>query len=192
MKKLFLTSLLAVFAVSGAQAADYFVGGAAGLTLNDAHDNEIAVSAEVGRHYNDTWDFGLGAELGYSRVDSENGLYAYGVNGFARYKLAQFGDFKLLLKGSVGLGFGTISSSFDYVDGETVTGLSASIVPMVTYDVSESFTLYANLNFLGFNASYVFENDTLGTAKAWNIGVGMDSSNVFNTGAFKVGFLYNF
>jgi len=192
MKKILLTSLLAVFAVSGAQAANYFVGGSASLSLDDTHKNTIEVSPEIGWYYNENWDFGLNVDLGYARSDADNGLWGYGIGGFARYKVAQFGDFKLLLKGSVGAAFATVTSNVDAIDGETTAALAASIAPMVTYDVSESLTLYANLNFLGVSASYMFENDTLGIGNDWAFNAGVDSSNVFNTGDFKVGFLYNF
>jgi hypothetical protein len=63
---------------------------------------------------------------------------------------------------------------------------------MITYDVSESFTLYANLNFLGVSAGYNFENKDLWVADAWRFGAVVDSGNVANTGDLQIGFLYNF
>ena len=194
MKKLILTSLLAVFAATGANAADYFVGGAVSLNLNDEHTNVMGIAPEVGWKYNDNWDFGIGAGFMYNRdsdlVDTDR--YEYGVDLFARYKVAQWGNFKLLLKGTVGADFATYSSDVDAIDGETSIALGASIAPMVTYDVSEAFTLYANLNFMGISAGYTFENEDLKIDDSWNIGLFGDSANVLNTGSFKIGFLYNF
>ena len=192
MKKILLTSLLAVFAVSGAQAADFFVGGGASLNMDDTHSNVIGISPEVGWKYNDNWDFGLGLGLNYNRDDADNGRYFYNVNAFTRYKLAQFGNFKLLLRGDVGAGFITLASENEALDGETAAMLSLSIAPMVTYDVSESFTLYANLNFLGVTANYQFENEKMGMQKSWWFGAFADSADVFDTGALQIGFLYNF
>lgn len=197
MKKIVLTSLLAVFAAASANAADYFVGGAASLKLNDEHTNVMGIAPEVGWKYNDNWDFGVGAGFMYNRdltsadlVDIDR--YEYGVDLFARYKVAQWGNFKLLLKGTVGADFATYSSDMDAIDGETSIALGASIAPMVTYDVSEAFTLYANLNFMGISAGYTFENEDLNIDDGWNIGLFGDSANVLNTGSFQIGFLYNF
>ena len=197
MKKIVLTSLLAVFAAASANAADYFVGGAASLKLNDEHTNVMGIAPEVGWKYNDNWDFGIGAGFMYNRdlasadlVDIDR--YEYGVDLFARYKVAQWGNFKLLLKGTVGADFATYSSDMDAIDGETSIALGASIAPMVTYDVSEAFTLYANLNFMGISAGYTFENEDLNIDDGWNIGLFGDSANVLNTGSFQIGFLYNF
>ena len=194
MKKLILTSLLAVFAATGANAADYFVGGAVSLNLNDEHTNVMGIAPEVGWKYNDNWDFGIGAGFMYNRDSDLVGTdrYEYGVDLFARYKVAQWGNFKLLLKGTVGADFATYSSDMDAIDGETSIALGASIAPMVTYDVSEAFTLYANLNFMGISAGYTFENEDLEIDDSWNIGLFGDSANVLNTGSFKIGFLYNF
>lgn len=197
MKKIVLTSLLAVFAAASANAADYFVGGAASLKLNDEHTNVMGIAPEVGWKYNDNWDFGIGAGFMYNGDLASTDLvdidrYEYGVDLFARYKVAQWGNFKLLLKGTVGADFATYSSDMDAIDGETSIALGASIAPMVTYDVSEAFTLYANLNFMGISAGYTFENEDLNIDDGWNIGLFGDSANVLNTGSFQIGFLYNF
>lgn len=197
MKKIVLTSLLAVFAAASANAADYFVGGAASLKLNDEHTNVMGIAPEVGWKYNDNWDFGIGAGFMYNGDLASTDLvdidrYEYGVDLFARYKVAQWGNFKLLLKGTVGADFATYSSDMDAIDGETSIALGASIAPMVTYDVSEAFTLYANLNFMGISAGYTFENEDLKIDDGWNIGLFGDSANVLNTGSFQIGFLYNF
>ncbi len=190
MKKIFLTSLLAVFAVSGAQAANYFMGGSAGLSMDDTHKNQIMVSPELGWNYNSNWDFGLGVDFAYTHDNDD--LFNYGVHGFTRYKLAEFGGIKLLMKGSIGADFATFSSDNAAIDGETATSLTASVIPMITYDLSESFTLYANLNFMGVYAGYTFKNDNLDLKDGWNFGAFADASNVANTSDFQIGFLYNF
>ncbi len=192
MKKILLTSLLAFFAVSSVQAADFFVGGGASFNTNEAHANYIGVSPEIGWKYNDNLDLGFGVSLNYSRIDADNGNYFYGANMFSRYKIAQFGDFKLLLRGGLNASFITRVSDDETLDGETSTMLGLSITPMITYDISESFTLYANLNFLGVSASYQFENEKIGMTEYWRIDAFADSADVFNTGYFQIGFLYNF
>lgn len=199
MKKIALTSLLTVMVIGNAHAAtNYFVGGSAGISLDSEHATVLNVAPEFGWKYNDNWDFGVAAHFGYDHkylveeYGEEGEAYAYGVGGFARYKLAEFGDFKLLLKGSVGLDMWTGVPDDEDLDDETATAITGMIIPMVTYDVSENFTLYANLNFLGVYAGYNFKNEDLGITESWELGAGVDSDNVANTGNFQIGFLYNF
>lgn len=202
MKKLALSSLVALFAVSSANAAtNYFVGGAAAISTNDNHTSVLGVAPEFGWKVDSNWDMGVGATFGYEHKDSdviaEYGddarAYTYGADVFARYKAAQFGGVKLLLKGSVGADFVTYTSEKNKaVDDETAWSLGAAVIPMITYDISESFTLYANLNFLGVYAGYNFKNDDLNINKSWGFGAGVDSGNVANTQDFQIGFNYNF
>ena len=203
MKKLALTSLIAMFAFTGAHAAtNYFVGGAARLTTDDDHATVLSVAPEVGYKYNANWDLGVFANFGYDHKDTvyvpkyaitaDVSTYTYGAGAFARYKVAQMGGVKLLLKGSVGVGFTTYDPEISGQDSETLTTINAAVIPMVTYDVSPAFTLYANLNFLGVNAGYNFKNDDMGIDSSWNVRAAADSNNVANTGAFQIGFNYNF
>lgn len=197
MKKVLLTSLMAVFAVSSAQATDYFVGGSAGFELNNEHKNAAMIAPELGFKYDDKLDFGADVIFAYEKDEAlsdkyTKDTYAYGAGVFARYEVAQFGGVKLLLKGRVGADFETYSSDDKKVDGETAISLNATINPMITYDISDSFTLYANLNFLGISAGYNFENKDLDQKSSWNIGGMANSDNVANTSDFQIGFLYNF
>lgn len=199
MKKLALSSLIAVFAVSGANAAtNYFVGGNTNIQLNDDHATILSVAPEFGWKMNSNWDLGAYANFGYDHKYMENTFgmkgdtYSYGAGVFARYKVAQMGGLKLLLRGDVNAGFTTYSPDDSNIDAETSTAINAAIIPMVTYDLTESFTLYAQLNFLGVNAGYTFENKDLNIEDGWRLGAFADSDNVMNTGNFKIGFNYNF
>ena len=122
--------------------------------------------------------------------------YSYGAGVFARYNVAEFGGVKLLLKGTVGADIARYhhekENAADENHTETAKSIGASIIPMVTYDISEAFTLYANLNFLGVYAGYDFKNKDLGIDKSWGFAAVADSDNVANTGAFQIGFNYNF
>lgn len=199
MKKIALTSLLAVFAVSGANAAtNYFVGGSAAIATDNDHASVLNIAPEFGWKYDSNWDFGVMAEFGYDHgylpetYGMKGNAYTYGVGAFTRYKVAQFGNVNLLLKGGVGVDFMTLSPDDDDIDSETQTSINAAIIPMITYDISESFTLYANLNFLGVYAGYNFKNEDLGIDKSWNIGAFADADSVANTSDFQIGFTYNF
>lgn len=200
MKKLTLASLLAFFAVSGAYAeTNYFVGGSVAFKTDNEHSTLFNVAPEFGWKYNADWDLGVMANFGLDHKYMENvysmegDTYAYGIGAFARYKVAEFGGAKLLLKGSVGVDFATMSPADDAFDAETLTTLNASVIPMITYDISESFTLYANLNFLGVYAGYnLDENKDWNIEDGWSIGAVADSTDVANTADFQIGFLYNF
>ena len=199
MKKIALTSLLAVFTVSGANAAtNYFVGGSAAIATDSEHASVLNVAPEFGWKYDSKWDFGVMAEFGldHGYLPDTYGMtgaaYSYGFGAFARYKVAQFGNVNLLLKGGVEADFMTLSPDDDDIDSETQKSINAAIIPMITYDISESFTLYANLNFLGVYAGYTFENDHLGIEKGWGMGALVDADNVANTSDFQIGFTYNF
>lgn len=201
MKKLVLTSLLTVFAVSAANAeTNYFVGGAAAIATDNDHATVLAVAPEFGWKMDSNWDLGVAARFAYDHKDAitvpgvgavDVETYGYGAGVFARYKVAQFGDVKLLLKGSVAADFTTYHSD-DADKTETATMLNAAVIPMITYDLTESFTLYADLNFLGVYAGYNFKNKDLGIDRSWEFGAVADSDNVANTGSFKIGFNYNF
>ena len=201
MKKIALTSLLAMFAISSANAAtNYFVGGSAGLATDNDHATVLGIAPEFGWKMDSNWDLGVMANFGYDHkaMVSVPGAgtvaveeYEYGAGAFARYKVAQFGGVKLLLKGAVGVDFDTYHSD-DADETETATSLGAYVIPMITYDLNESFTLYANLNFLGVYAGYNFKNEDLGIDRSWNFGAVADSDNVLNTGSFQIGFNYNF
>ncbi|MBO4480147.1 MAG: hypothetical protein J5742_00795 [Alphaproteobacteria bacterium] len=202
MKKIALASLLSVLVVSGANATtNYFVGGGFDLSTTDTDETTILrISPLFGWKLNSNWDMGVVANFGYDetyfpRNHAVSGnVYKYGADVFARYKVAQMGGIKLLLMSSVGADFSTyVSDDFPAMDGETLTSLSASIVPMVTYDITESFTLYARLNFLGLYADYQFKNEDMGVMdNSWFFTVFANSSDVANTGEFQIGFLYNF
>ncbi len=202
MKKIVLTSLLAMLVSSVASAeTNYFIGGAAAVVTNNDHSTVLAVAPEFGWKYNSDWDFGIAANFGYdhkylvNRYGLDGKSYEYGAGVFARYKVAQFGGVKLLLKGSVGADFTTLSPDDSAIDSETLTSINANIIPMITYDVSESFTLYANLNFLGVGAGYTFgdkKNVMLDKTDSWQYGAIVDADDVANTGNFQIGFSYNF
>ena len=184
MKKLALTSLLALFAVSSANAAtNYFVGGSAGLSLDDEHETLLGVAPEFGWKVNSNWDLGVMASYDYERYID---VYReYDVGAFARYKVAQFGGVSLLLKG-------TVMAEFDHYNSETSKAVIAEVKPMITYDLSESVTLYADLNFLRARAGYTWANDKMNHPKGWVVNAGVDSDDVMNTSDFQIGFNYNF
>ncbi len=190
MKKIALTSLLAVFVMSGANAAtNYFIGGSASFEgAKDEHNTAWSVMPEFGWHLNDKWDAGLAVGMMYDNSNVAFDQYTYGAEGFARYKIAEFGAFNVLLDGRAGV----YAQTLDGEKTNTWWVVGAEVSPMVTYNLSESFTLYAKLNFLGASAEYAFKNDDANTKSDWTFAAFGDSSDAFNTKDFQIGFYYNF
>ena len=193
MKKLAFTSLAALMAISSANAAtNYFVGGAASFFADEEHSTRFGIAPEFGWKLNSNWDLGVSGIIVYQRdvmvdVDSRT----YGIGAFARYNVAQFGGVKLLLKGSVGTSV-DIYSGEEPANGEKNQIFEAEVVPMITYDLSESITLFAELNFAGVRAEYSPKCDGLALKESWFFGADVDSDDVARSNSFQIGFTYNF
>lgn len=188
MKKIALTSLLAMFAVSAANAeTNYFVGGSFGLGTDNDHESTFSIAPEFGWKYNSNWDFGVSAGFHHEHDSDwiDEDVYSYGANVFARYNVAEFGGVKLLLKGSIGAEFWNYDNVTDSFTG-------VEIIPMITYDISESFTLYAQLDFLKASFGYSVEHGIDDIDRSWEAGIFANSGNVANTEDFQIGFTYNF
>jgi len=184
MKKILLTSVLALGVATSAHATDWFVGGSVGFNWVEDTYTSFSIAPEVGYNLNEKWD--VGAMLGY-KYWSQSGIkyveseYSAGV--FARYNVIQFGDVKLLGKATAYVDYW--SESFD---GKTLfdgTSFGLKVAPMITYDISKSFTLFTELDFLGAGIHSVVDGKT-------SFGFGFDSNSVKKLGDIKVGFYYNF
>lgn len=213
MKKLVLTSLLTVFAISSASAANnWFVGGGAGFESEKNGIKAVTVAPEFGMHMTDRLDLGIAANLTYAHnghmevddlehaglrqelresgltdVDFNNG-YKYGADAFVRYNIVSLGQLGVLIEGKAGF------SALSVHEGETDTfwSLHANVAPMVIYELSPAFTLYTRLNFLGVQANYDFKNKDCEVPSYWTVNAIADSNDAFNTGDIQVGFYYNF
>jgi len=187
MKKIALTSLLAVLFATGAQANQWFVGGSVGYQYDQDTSSTYIIAPELGYNLTNKWDIGLGLGIGGVSFDSSvatDDIFTFSVAPFARYNVVSFGDFRVLLKGV---------ASYSYVSQGDLNAsvFGVNVKPMVIYDISPSFSLYAELNFLnaGINVS---SDNTPGSKSHTSAGFGVDSSNVLNTNNFQVGFTYNF
>ncbi len=190
MKKLLVFAML--FAFAGVAQAQWFAGGALGYesvsTKNgDAKTDDVAnftIAPEVGYTLNDKWEIGLGVAY-FSLKDVTEPIEEQGwaVAPFAQYYAATLGKFSLSFKGSV-----FFASADDKLIDETSDSYGVSIVPAINYNLSKTFTLFANLNFASLN--YVYEKT--GDLKEEKFAFGTDSGNVMNTQDFQIGFRVNF
>ena len=194
MKKIALTSLVALFMATGAHATDWFVGGSVGYDYFKAKgasdaDTAYIIAPEIGYNLTDKFDIGLNLRYAHAEPSSYMGFSVdetttFGAGIFARYNVVSFGNFNVLFKGTLYV---------DYNEGKLggskgdFTTFGVDIIPMVTYQLSESFSLFAELNFLGAG----FETST-GDIEYTTAGFIVDSNNVARVGDIRIGFNYHF
>ena len=191
MKKIIITSLVAMMAATGANAAtEWFVGGSVGLGYEKDDFIAFNIAPEVG--YNVTDKFDVGAMVKFAQWDdkapgADYTETSFGGGLFARYNVVSFGNFNVLLKGIVYVDLYNISAGSTDID---TTTFGAKVLPMVTYQLSESFSLFAELNFLNVGIEKVTSD-----VKAWettSAGFNIDTNDVKNTADIQIGFNYHF
>lgn len=216
MKKIILSAVMMVAAVSFASAQQWFVGGSLGVSTSSAQfgfdeDGDLVASQDklkttnftvvpkFGYIFNDNWMVGLG--IGYAGTSEKmdvadakkNTTGEFVVNPYVRYTAWEVGRFALAFQADVDAAFGTYKLAGEKV--ATTTGLGINIAPVVEFDLTDNVLLEARLNFasLGYNSVQVdpdMENVEKATNSSFNFGV--NSDNAFTTGALQVGFIVKF
>ncbi|MDR2037972.1 MAG: porin family protein [Bacteroidales bacterium] len=220
MKKIFITFavLLTVVFVSNAQL---FVGGSLGLsttggkekTGSNSVDKEstfgFEISPKVGYYLSDKFAIGGEVTLGFESEktpdanggdDQKDNFFSWGIAPFARYSVAEFGKFSVLLEGGVGIFGGTSKTKLgsQSFDGPSLFGFGVNVTPLLSYSLSDRFNLEMGLNFLnfGFNTWTIKTDGNPDDTKdrTTNFGFGVDTDNVFQAdlGAVTIGFIYKF
>lgn len=189
----------------------FFISPEVGYSLNDKMDVGVNLSLGVAKYERDIWDgingafdnLGLGdMDLDWDDVElaKELKLTTWQFAPYFRYSLVEFGKFKVLGKASLYVlgGKGTLVPHTGNIEPEyKITQFGLNVTPMLTYDLSEKFVLFTDLNFLslGFSSSKMkievgdfFSDENTNTG--FNLGV--DANNAYNVGAITVGFAYKF
>jgi hypothetical protein len=212
MKKTFLTVCIAAMAAVSANAQLY-VGGQLGfdtkkvtnpVSTDTTKMTQFIFGPEVGYSLNEKWDVGvnlnfkIGSNKNYPNKETALG---YSFAPYVRYTFAQFGDFKVLAKGSLFISGENITSEYLSTPNSKVKAsaseFGATIYPMLAYSISEHFCLLTDLNFLGLNFVSGSTKQTAGantvtTSKYTAFGLNVNSDNAFSLGALRVGFVYVF
>ena len=196
--------------------AQYFIGGnfnfnTEGGTYDDGTNktdkdkiSSFGLGAKGGIFLDDK--LAVGGAIGFSSTKEDNKTTdteitgsGIGIGAFARYYAIEFGKFSVFAE--AGLGFANEKTDTKVAGtstGETKTNtIEFSIVPALAFDLSESFMLEAQLNFLdiGFSTATAKTSVPGGSEtkdKTNNFGLMANSSNAFTTGALTVGFIYKF
>ncbi|MCL2145043.1 MAG: outer membrane beta-barrel protein [Endomicrobia bacterium] len=192
-----MKKVLAVLAVlvlaQAAYAKQWFVGGAVGFeSVSDAY-TEVTLMPEVGYSLSDKIDVGLDAGFETSSYDDKYAGSPYKsettirIAPFARYNFYQIGKLNFLIKSGLGLEFVSAKAKgASKSESGTIFGIYA--YPVTTYDISESVSLFANLNFLSFG----LQSGSGDLYDYTQFGFGVDADDVLNTKDFQIGFVVKF
>ncbi len=195
MKKSLLIVLLVVFAGVSANA-QLFIGGGIGINVNSTDNTSefgFNLFPEVGYSLNDRFDIGIDVGFGINSQKQEvltlitkTTTTNWSIAPYARYAVFQYKKFSILGKGSLMVfGNGTKTKTGDATPvRDSSTGFGIEILPMLTYDLTQKFTLYTELNFL-----------TLGLSTSRGVTsfrLGADADNLVNVGDIRIGFFYKF
>jgi outer membrane protein assembly factor BamA len=216
MKKLVLIAAIA-FSVASA-SAQIFIGGnigvnsnsddfgtAAGIYGKDYSSLELGISPKVGYIINDKLSAGLqiGFTSGSTKVTeiagnnekAESSSSAFEVAPFVRYDALTFGKINLGLEAKLRFSSSSDKSKFAGVEtkGPTITTFGLGVVPVLSYSLTEKFSLEAYLNFanLGFT-SQTSKPDVGNKTTSTSFGLGVDATSAFTTGNLNIGFVYKF
>ena len=188
MKKIIMTSVLALFVAGGAHATEWFVGGSVGFGYEKDNFSTFNIAPELGYNLTDQWDIGLMLRFNQYNDDAPGADYSehsFGGGVFARYNVVSFGKLNVLFKGTLYVDYDEIKAFGGKASGTT---FGANVIPMVTYQLSESFSLFAELNFLGVG----IEKSTGDFSEYTRAGLFVDTNDVKKAGDIQIGFNYHF
>ncbi len=199
MKKILLVAGLAL--ASMAVNAQLYVGGQLGFESTsikpdqgDAEkSSEFTFGPEVGYSLSDKFDVGAELLISTGKEFDETKTTNWQIAPYARYAVAEFGNFKVLGKASIFFGG---NSSKQEVGNTTVeasaTEFGLRVAPLLTYNLSDNFLLLTQLNFLGLNFTSTSVKDGNTTT---DFGLNANTNNALSVGggsAITVGFAYCF
>ena len=146
MKKLFLTAVVAVIAISA--SAQAYVGAGVGFWRNyDANRTTFNLAPEAGYALSDTWAIGIALNYKY---EYNNGVKnnGFAVNPYVRYTVAKMGAFKFFVDGSVQID--ALSTTPLVGDSYSGTAWQVGFKPGIAVDLGKQFTLATHVGFLGY------------------------------------------
>jgi hypothetical protein len=221
MRKVIFSAMVALSSATMA-SAQLFVGGSVGFDgsgtttpIGADKDEEYRgsfawrVSPTVGYSLSDnflvglTLGFGTNAAntsssrtIGGTTTESSTSTFGWSVAPFARYTALTFGNFGFAAEARVGI-VGTSAKSKvagTSTDDPSTLGFGISVVPVLTYNLSDRVQLFTNLNFLNLYFSHTssgLPNDDRKTS-ANTYGLGVDANSLFTLGAISVGAVWRF
>lgn len=208
--RLFLVALFSIFYICS--NAQIFVGGGLGLstsggavnngnvTTNKTSTMSFGFSPKIGKFFNEKVVAGVGLDLTFSRtknpgnVDVITTSSGLGFAPFVRYYAVRWNKFSVFGEGTLDLSFLKNSSKAGNItaQGPKTNAISLSIVPGLSYDLNEKFSLETSLDFmqLGFrNTNQVSGNSNDRTS---NFAIGAGLNDLATLGQITIGAIYKF
>ncbi|TQD36308.1 porin family protein [Haloflavibacter putidus] len=163
----------------GFQKTDKFISGAIGYSTtsypDDSKANNFNIAPRFGYFINDF--VALGAKIGFSseKREATNGQELYNnqsltLGVFGRYYLLPGNRFSVF--GEIGVGFGTIKNT---TTDSRFNGVNASFNPGLSYFISESFAIEANLGVISYDS---VKQDINGADAQEAFEIGLDLNNI--------------
>ncbi|MDR0694537.1 MAG: porin family protein [Prevotellaceae bacterium] len=192
MKKTILIMLISVLCTGFANAQVY-VGGSLGFGTetekpevgDKTTTTSFSFAPEVGYSLNSNFELGISLAIVNLKTDfgsSESKSNAWSIAPYARLSVIEFGNFSVWGQANLFVGGGKQNS-------QKATSFGLNIQPVLKYNLSDHFSLLANLNFLNFGFSQTKIKDVSTTT---SFGLGVDSYDVVTLGDISVGFVYKF
>jgi len=206
-----VTTFLFVFA-SLCLNAQVFVGGGFGFnTTGGSVDNgttttdkpstlNFNISPWIGKFSSEDMAYGIAFNFNAGRTESGGTPMTvttsstFGVSPFLRYYALRMNKFSVF--GQLNAGFSMSNSKSKTagvsVDGPKTTMIFLNILPALSYDVSDRFSLEAGINILNFGLSITSVESGDTTDKTTNFGFGAGLNNIVKLGDITVGAIYKF
>ena len=217
MKTKFLSiMLIAVLTANYAQAQKYFAGGKLGVdykdgkysygtsTTNRPSTSSFEISPMLGYYLSENLGAGVKISLGMSirndRAEEEptkNTSSDWGFGPFLRYTALSRGDFSILIEGGLGI-FGS-SSKTTYGsssnDGPKHFGFDISVVPLLSYSLTDRVSIEASTNLARFGFTTQTEKRGSGESQSKDtessFGFGIDSYDFFKS-PYQLSLIFKF
>ncbi|MDR2448940.1 MAG: hypothetical protein LBD52_03160 [Prevotellaceae bacterium] len=192
MKKTILIMLVSVLC-TGFVNAQVYLGGSLGFGTetekpevgDKTKTTSFSFAPEIGFGLNSNFELGIALALTNLKTDfggNETKSNAWRVAPYARLSVIEFGNFSVWGQANLFVGGGEQNS-------QKATSFGLNIQPVLKYNLSDHFSLLANLNFLNLGFSQTKIKD-VSTTTSFDLGV--DSYNVVTLGDIAVGFIYKF
>jgi hypothetical protein len=206
-----VTTVLFVFA-GMCLNAQVFVGGgfgfntASGSIVNGATTTDkpstfnFNISPWIGKFGSENMAYGIALHFIAGRTESGgtpmtvNTSSTFSVSPFLRYYALRMNKFSVFGQFNAGFSLATSKSKTDgvSVDGPKTTMIFLNILPALSYDVSDRFSLEAGINILNFGLSFTSVETGNTTDKTTNFGFGAGLNNIVKLGDITVGAIYKF
>ena len=200
MKRNILVVFVALFGIISAKA-QFYLSGSMGVNISSSKGGgeetmftkSFSITPELGYILNEKVDVGIAVHFLSGKekdIVDEIQYSELGVVPFVRYSLIHFEKLNVLGRAGLFANNGNTKNSNDPKIKNFSFGLNVN--PVLEYDLSDRFTLYTDLNFMGINFSR--SNSKIGNNKMSTTGFNfnIDTDNVLSAENFTIGISYNF